>query len=142
MSGKGARDSAAPVGCSQRHGCPSGCFSSCSCIFCRPELSQSSIELACAYRVSESLPSWAHLDAPVSTSPVIEEAQAQAPQTPEASSSDPRIDQLVDAEQLIINHLENLNGTVSPTRRVEDDPSDEAMTERKIVDSRALLHLT
>ena len=60
---------------------------------------------------------------------------------PEASSSDPRIDELVDAVQLITNRLENLNGAVSPTRRVEDDPSDGAMTERKIVDSRALLHL-
>ena len=52
VSGKGARDSAAPIGCSQRHGCQSGCFSSCSCIFCRPELYQSSIEFACTYRVS------------------------------------------------------------------------------------------
>ena len=73
---------------------------------------------------------------------VVEEAQAQAPQIPEASSSDPRIDQLVDAVQLITTRLENLNGTVSPTRRVEDDPSDETMSERKIVDSRALFHLT
>ena len=63
---------------------------------------------------TESLPSWVHLDAPVSTSPVIEEAQAQA-QMPEASS-DPRIDQLVDAVRLITNRLESLNGTVSPTR--------------------------
>ena len=60
---------------------------------------------------------------------------------PEASSSHPRIDQLVDAVQLITNRLENLNGTVSLTRRVDDDPSDETVTERKIVDSRALLHL-
>ena len=59
---------------------------------------------------------------------------------PEASSSDPRIDQLVDAVQLITNRLKNLNGTVSPTRKVEDDPSDGTMTERKIVDSRALLN--
>ena len=81
---------------------------------------------------TESLPSWVHLDASVPTSPVIEEPQAQAPQTPKASSSDPRIDQLVDAAQLI--------STVSPTR-VDDDPSDETMTERKTVDSRALLHL-
>ena len=72
-----------------------------------------------------SLPSWVHLDAPVSTSPVVEEVQAQTPQMPEASSSDPRIDQLVDAVQLITNRLENLNGMVSPTRRVDDDPSDE-----------------
>ena len=79
---------------------------------------------------TESLPSWVHVDALVSTSPVVEETQAQAPQVPEASSSDPRIDQLVDAVQLITNRLENLN-----------DPSNEAMTERKIVDSRALLHL-
>ena len=42
--------------------------------------------------------------------------------------------------QLTTNRLENLNGAVSPTR-VEDDPSDETMTERKIVDSRVLLHL-
>ena len=61
---------------------------------------------------------------------------------PEASSSDPRKDQPVEAVQLRTNRLENLNGTVSPTRRVEDDPSDETMTERKIVDSKALLHLT
>ena len=90
---------------------------------------------------TESLPSWVHLHAPVLTSPVVEEAQAQAPQIPDASSSDSRIDQLVDAVQLRTNHLENLNDTVSPTRRVEDDPSDETMTERNIVDSRALLHL-
>ena len=90
---------------------------------------------------TESLPSWVHLDAPISTSPVIDEAQAQAPQMPEASSSDPTIDQLVHAVQLITNRLENLNGTVSPTRRVDDDPSDETLTERKIVDSKALLHL-
>ena len=60
---------------------------------------------------------------------------------PEASSADPGIDQLVDAVQLITKRLENLNGTVSPTRRVDDDPSDETKTERKIVGSRALLHL-
>ena len=60
---------------------------------------------------------------------------------PEASSADPRIGQLVDAVQLITSRLENLNGTVPPTRRVDDDPSGETMTERKIVDSRALLHL-
>ena len=88
---------------------------------------------------TESVPSWVHLDAPISTSPVIEEAQAQAqvPQMPEAPSSDP-IDQLVDAVQMITNRLENLNGTVSPTRRVDGNPSDETMTERKIVDGRAL----
>ena len=71
----------------------------------------------------------------------MEEAQAQAPQMPEASSSDPRIDQLVDAVQLTTNRLENLNGTVSPTRRVDDDPSDETVTERKMVVSRAPLYL-
>ena len=90
---------------------------------------------------TESLPSWVHLDAPVSTSPVIEEVHVQSPQKPEASSSDPRIDQLVDAVQLITNRLENFNGSLSPATRVEDDLTDETMTERKIIDSRALLHL-
>ena len=92
---------------------------------------------------TESLSSWVHLDVPITTSPVVAAAQAQdqAPQMPEAPSSDPRIDQLVDAVQMITNRLENLNGTVSPTRRVDDDPSDEIMTERKIVDSRAFLQM-
>ena len=92
---------------------------------------------------TESIPSWVHLDAPISTSPVIQEAQAeaQAPHVPDASSSDPRIDQLVDAVQMITNRLESLNGTVSPTRRVDGDPSEETMTERKIVDGRALLQM-
>ena len=65
---------------------------------------------------TESIPSWVHIDAPISTSPVIREAQteAQVPHVPDASSSsDPRIDQLVDAVQMITNRLESLNGTVS-----------------------------
>ena len=92
---------------------------------------------------TESVPSWVHLDAPISTLHVIEEVQAevQVPQKPEAPSSDPRINQLVDAVQMITNRLENLNGTVSPTRRVDGDPGDETMTERKIVDGRALLQM-
>ena len=92
---------------------------------------------------TESVPSWVHLDAPISTSPVIEEVQAGAkvPQMPEAPSPDPRIVQLVDAVQMITKRLENLNGTVSPTRRVDGDPSDEIMTERKIVDGRALFQM-
>ena len=69
----------------------------------------------------ESVCSWFHIDAPNSTSPVIQEAQAeaQAPHAPGASSSDPRMDQLVDAVQLKTNRLESLNGTASPTRRVD-----------------------
>ena len=90
---------------------------------------------------TESIPSWLHLDALVSTLSVIQEVQGQASQMPEASSADPRIDRLVDAVQLRTDRLENLKGTVSPTRRVDDDPGDETMTERKIVDSRALLQL-
>ena len=92
---------------------------------------------------TKSVPSWVCIDAPVSTSPVIQEAQAEAqvPHTLEAPSSDPRIDQLVDAVQMITNRLENLNGTVSPTRRVDGDLSEETMTERKIVDGRAILQM-
>ena len=73
---------------------------------------------------TESVPSWVHIDAPISTSPVIQEAQAQvqAPHVPDASLSDPRIDQLVDAVQMKTNRLENLNGTVYP--------SEETMTDR------------
>ena len=52
---------------------------------------------------TESVPSWVHIDVPISTSPAIQEAQAEAqvPHVPEAPSSDPRIDQLVDAVQMI-----------------------------------------
>ena len=90
----------------------------------------------------ESVPSWLHLDAPIpaQASQVIHEAPAQLPSSPEAFTGGARIDQLVDAVQMITNRLENLNGTVSPTRRVDDDPSDDTMSECKIVDSRALLH--
>ena len=93
---------------------------------------------------TESVPSWVHIDAPISTSPVFQAAQAeaQALHVPDASSSDPRIDdQLVDAVQMITNRLESLNGTVSPTRRVDGDPGEETMTERKIVDGGALLQM-
>ena len=138
MTGQRVRDSAAPTSCFERHGCHAGCFSSCSCIFCYPEEPNHQLSSPAP---TGSIPSWVHVDAPISTLPVIQEAQAQVSQMPEASSADPRIHQLVDAVQLITNRLENLNGTVSPTRRVDDDPSDETMTERKIVDSRALLHL-
>ena len=41
---------------------------------------------------------------------------------------------------MVTNRLESLNGTVSPTR-ADGDPSEETMTESKIVDGRALLQM-